>query len=103
MLKINKDMSVELDEDITPEDIVNLMVSFNNGQFTTNIASVLQTKDKTFIKKLEAVFLDVLLNRFDEEYRRIFIGTNGAFFSQLGIGRTSPQPAISPLAAFKKP
>jgi hypothetical protein len=102
MLKINKDMTVEFEEDVQAEDIVNLMISFYNGQLSTNMASKIQVKDKAFIKKLESVFYDVLFNRFEEEYRNLFISMNKPFFNQLGIGRISPPPYISPLVAFRK-
>ena len=102
MLKINKDMSVELAEDTTPEDIVNILIAFNNNQFTANLASVLQIKDKSFIKRLEQTILEALVTRFDEDYRAVFLSVNRPFFAQLGIGRPTPPPAISPLNAFKK-
>lgn len=98
MLKINDDLTVELDENVTPEQISELIISFYLGTFSTVVAKQISEKSNGWKKELEKTFLELISNRFEEELKQLMIKMNKPFFNNLGIVYEEKRiPFIHPL------
>ena len=102
MLKINNDYSVVWDDDVTHEQIVNLIVSFYSGNFSRALAQQLLKKDDAWKRKLEEEFIRILKETFEQEMIDLMLNMNKPFFNHLGVKfKKEEPPFVSPLLAFK--
>jgi hypothetical protein len=101
MLKINSDLSVKFDKDLTQKDIVNLLIGMYNGHLAANLASQLQLKSNEWKKELQELFNATINLRYDEEMKNVFVNMNNPFFNQLDIKIENISPLVHPLNAFK--
>lgn len=102
LMKINKDMTLDVDKDISVENTADILVSLYNGFFGEELARKLSFKDTKWKQELEKHFLSILDNTFDEETKKLFVALNRPFFNKLGILQDKKLPPfISPLIAFR--
>jgi hypothetical protein len=102
MLKINNDYTVTWEENITHEQIINLIISFYSGDFSKALAQQLSSKDNVWKKKLQELFMEALSLRFEQELYDLMLNMNKPFFNHLDIKIDKKStPFIHPLMAYK--
>ncbi len=105
MIKINKDLKIEFDEEVSHSDIVTFLVGMYSGTISRNIARALcETKDKEWRKELVKTYVKLITIAYEDELRNLFLNMNIPLFNNLGIENEKKEKvksAIHPLAAFR--
>lgn len=102
MLTIKDDYSIEFDENVDPEHVVELLLSFYSGEFSRCLANQLKAKCIHFKTHIKELFIETCKNRFESELCDLFINLNKPFFNTLDLQMNSEPPFISPLAAYNQ-